>query len=65
MTRCVVPSRQAVLSLRTTSPAALTYTLVDQRRAADVAAQMFHRLAVVGRAAHRSVQAEPVVVGAQ
>ena len=59
MTRCVVPSRQAVLSLSTTWPGGVgLHAFVGQRRAGDVAAQLFQRLAVVGAAAHRSVQAE-------
>lgn len=37
--------------------------LVGQRRAGDVAAQLLQRLAVIGRAAHSSVQAEAVAVG--
>ena len=41
------------------------HAFVGQCRAGDVAAQLFQRLAVFGRAAHRSVQAEPIVVGAQ
>jgi hypothetical protein len=65
MTRCVVPSRQAALSFNTTCPAALVHALVGQRRAGDVAAQLFQCLAVVGAAAHGSVQAETADVGAQ
>ena len=40
-------------------------TVDEFRRADDVAAQLFQRLAVVRRAAHGGVQAEYVDVGAQ
>lgn len=66
MTRCVVPSRQAVLSLSTTCPAALvcTRSLVSAGRVM-VRHSCWQRLPVVSVAAHGRVQAEPVDVGAQ
>ena len=41
------------------------HALIGQSRARDVAAQLLQRLAVVGAAAHRGVQAETVDVGKQ
>jgi hypothetical protein len=41
------------------------YALVGQRRAGDVAAQLFQSVALVCFAAHRQVQAETIDVGAQ
>ena len=41
------------------------YALVGERRAGDVAAKLLQRLAVVGAAAHGSVQAETVDIDAQ
>ena len=40
-------------------------TLVGQRRARDVAAQLFECLAVIGSVAHGGVQAETLLVGIQ
>ena len=40
-------------------------TLVGQRRARDIAAQLLECLAVIGSAAHRRVQAETLLVGTQ
>ena len=58
-TRCVVPSRQGVLSLSTTCPAVLVCTRSSVLgRARDGAAQLLKRLAVVGSAAHGGVQGE-------
>ena len=63
---CVVPSRQGVLSFRTTWPAALHCARSSVLRwAGDVAAQLFQRLAVVGATAHRGVQAGRRVVQAR
>ena len=64
ITMCVVPSRQAVLSLSTTCPAALHCTRSSVLRwARDVAAQLLECLAVIGAAAHCGVQAETLLVG--
>ena len=66
ITRCVVPSRQGVLSFSTTCPASLHCTRSSVlRRAGDGAAQLLQRLAVIGTAAHSSMQAETVHVGTQ
>ena len=63
---CVVPSCQAVFSLSTPRPRGVAlHTFVGQGRARDVAAQLLQRLAVVGAAAHGSVQAETLHVGTQ
>ena len=59
ITKCVVPSRQGGLELEHHLARGIgLYALVGQCRAGDVAAQLFQRLPVVGRAAHRSVQGE-------
>ena len=63
ITMCLVPSRQAVFSLSTTSPALLICTFVGQRRARDVAAQLLWRLAVLGGVTHCRVQARTQLVG--
>ena len=63
---CVVPSRQAVFSLKHPLPGSVAlHAFVGKRWARDVAAQLLQRLAVVGAAAHRSVQAETLHVGTQ
>jgi len=52
-TRCVVPSRQGVLSLSTTCPAVLVCTRSSVLSGArDAAAQLLQRLAIIGAAAH-------------
>ena len=59
ITLWVVPSRQGGLELEHHLPRGVClYALVGQRRARDVAAELFQPLAVVGAAAHRSVQGE-------
>ena len=45
------------------SCAVALHAFVGQRRAGDVAAQLLQRLAVIGAAAHRRVQAETLLVG--
>lgn len=53
MTRCVVPSRQAVFDLEHRLPGGVgLHAFVGQCRAGDVAAQLLQRLAVVRHAAH-------------
>jgi hypothetical protein len=54
ITRCVVPSRQAVSCVSTTCEGgAALHPLVDQSRAGDVAAQLPQRLALFASAPHR------------
>ena len=66
ITRCVVPSRQGVLSFSTTCPAALHCTRSSASAGrGDGAAQLVQQLAVVASAAYGGVQAEAVDVGAQ
>lgn len=65
MTRCVLPSRPAVLSKHHLARSVGLYALVGQCWAGDVAAQLFQRPAVIGAAAHGCVQTEPVDVGTQ
>jgi len=71
LTRCVVPSPGRAFATRSLelqhglASGVGLYGFVGQRRACDVAGQLLQRLAVVSAAAHGSVQAETVDVGAQ
>jgi hypothetical protein len=66
ITRWVVPSRRRGLQLQHDLASGVgLYAFIGQRRACDVAAQLLQRLVIVGAAAHGSVQAETVDVGAQ
>ena len=62
---CLVPSRQAVLSLSTTCSRVALHASVGTCRARDVAAQLLECMAVIGSATHRRVQAETLHVGTQ
>ena len=54
------------LQLQHHLPVAVAFEpFVGNRRAGDVAAQVFERLALIGAATHRRVQAKAVRVGAQ
>ena len=65
ITMCVVPSRQAVLSLSTNYPAPLNRTPSLASAGGDVAVQLLQPLALVGGAAHGGMQAETLLVGTQ
>ena len=63
---CVVPSRQALFSCNTTSPAPLRLSRsLAIGRAGDIAAQAFEFLALMRATAYPGMQAEAVRISAQ